>query len=215
LDADLVGFSFINDPRTGFFLWGFSIEAFIGGLDWIFLNGVTAAAPDNIGYAPTVPHQVFMVYQMMFAIITPALISGAIVERVNFKAYFWFLLLWSTLIYSPLAHWVWGKGWLAATGALDFAGGTVVHISSGISALVAAWMIGPRRSFGVQAYAPHNVPFVLLGIGLLWFGWFGFNGGSALSSSSLATTALRLVCGQNCALMILWIPIPSMVSAGQ
>jgi Amt family ammonium transporter len=130
-----------------------------------------------------------MVYQMMFAIITPALISGAIVERVNFKAYFWFLLLWSTFIYSPLAHWVWGKGWLAATGALDFAGGTVVHISSGISALVAAWMIGPRRSFGVQAYAPHNVPFVLLGIGLLWFGWFGFNGGSALSSSSLATTA--------------------------
>ncbi|NCQ90069.1 MAG: ammonium transporter [Microcystis aeruginosa LG13-03] len=185
----LWGYSLAFDVTPGKSGFGEGIEAFIGGLDWIFLNGVTAATPDNIGYAPTVPHQVFMVYQMMFAIITPALISGAIVERVNFKAYFWFLLLWSTFIYSPLAHWVWGKGWLAATGALDFAGGTVVHISSGISALVAAWMIGPRRSFGTQTYAPHNVPFVLLGIGLLWFGWFGFNGGSALSSSSLATTA--------------------------
>jgi Amt family ammonium transporter len=134
----LWGYSLAFDVTPGKSGFGEGIEAFIGGLDWIFLNGVTAAAPDNIGYAPTVPHQVFMVYQMMFAIITPALISGAIVERVNFKAYFWFLLLWSTFIYSPLAHWVWGKGWLAATGALDFAGGTVVHVSSGISALVAA-----------------------------------------------------------------------------
>ncbi|MEG3440335.1 ammonium transporter [Pannus brasiliensis CCIBt3594] len=169
--------------------FGQGLEAFIGGLDWFGLNQVTAETPDPIGYAPTVPHQVFMVYQMMFAIITPALISGAIVERVSFKAYFWFLLLWSTFIYSPLAHWVWGKGWIGATGALDFAGGTVVHISSGVSAVVAAWVIGPRRNFATQGHAPHNVPFVLLGIGLLWFGWFGFNGGSALASGSLATTA--------------------------
>jgi Amt family ammonium transporter len=126
---------------------------------------------------------------MTFAIITPALISGAIVERISFKAYFWFLLLWSTIIYSPLAHWVWGKGWIGAMGALDFAGGTVVHISSGVSALVAALIIGPRKNFMSQSYPPHNVPFVLLGIGLLWFGWFGFNGGSAVASGSLATTA--------------------------
>jgi ammonium transporter, Amt family len=170
--------------------FGQGIEAFIGGFDWLFLNGVTAAEPDPIGYAPTIPHQLFMAYQLTFAIITPALISGAIVERISFKAYFWFLLLWSTFLYSPLAHWVWGKGWIGAMGALDFAGGTVVHISSGVSAVVAAWVIGPRRSFANQPYAPHNVPYVLLGIGLLWFGWFGFNGGSAVGSGSLATTAL-------------------------
>ncbi len=170
--------------------FGQGIEAFIGGLDWLFLNGVTASEPDPIGYAATIPHQLFMAYQLTFAIITPALISGAIVERISFKAYFWFLLLWSTFIYSPLAHWVWGKGWIGAMGALDFAGGTVVHISSGVSAVVAALVIGPRRSFATQSYSPHNVPFVLLGIALLWFGWFGFNGGSALASGSLATTAL-------------------------
>jgi ammonium transporter, Amt family len=158
------------------------VNPIIGGLGWLGLNGVAADAPDPIGYAGTIPHQVFMVYQMMFAIITPALISGAIVERMSFKAYFWFVFLWSTLIYAPLAHWVWGKGWLASLGALDFAGGNVVHISSGVSAAVAAWVIGPRRTFKTQPAAPHNVPFVLIGIGLLWFGWFGFNGGSGLSA---------------------------------
>ncbi|WP_242729102.1 ammonium transporter [Microcoleus vaginatus] len=165
------------------------LETFIGGLDWMFLNNVTADTPDPIGYAPTIPHQVFMVYQMMFAIITPALISGAIVERVTFKTYFWFVLLWSTFIYSPLAHWVWGRGWLQAIGSLDFAGGTVVHISSGVSAVVAAWMIGPRKDHLNKPHTPHNVPYVLLGIGLLWFGWCGFNGGSALGSGSLAAVA--------------------------
>jgi len=169
--------------------FGQGFESFIGGFDWMFLNNVTAAKPDPIGYAPTIPHQVFMVYQMMFAIITPALISGAIVERVTFKTYFWFVLLWSTFIYSPLAHWVWGRGWLQAIGSLDFAGGTVVHISSGVSAVVAAWMIGPRKDHLNKPHTPHNVPYVLLGIGMLWFGWFGFNGGSALSSGSLATVA--------------------------
>ncbi|MEG3899445.1 ammonium transporter [Microcoleus sp. SVA1_B6] len=186
----LWGYSLAFDVSTpaseGF---GKGIETFIGGFDWMFLNNVTADKPDPIGYAPTIPHQVFMVYQMMFAIITPALISGAIVERVTFKTYFWFVLLWSTFIYSPLAHWVWGRGWLQAIGALDFAGGTVVHISSGVSAVVAAWVIGPRKDHLNKPHTPHNVPYVLLGIGLLWFGWFGFNGGSALGSGSLATVA--------------------------
>jgi ammonium transporter, Amt family len=170
--------------------FGEGIQAYIGGLDWAFLNGVSASDPDPVGYAATIPHQLFMAYQLTFAIITPALISGAIVERISFKAYFWFLLLWSTLIYPPLAHWVWGRGWIGSLGVLDFAGGTVVHISSGVAAVVAAWVIGPRRSFARQPYAPHNVPFVVLGIGLLWFGWFGFNGGSALASGPLAVTAL-------------------------
>ncbi|CAA9429170.1 Ammonium transporter [uncultured Microcoleus sp.] len=186
----LWGYSLAFDVSTpaseGF---GKGIESFIGGFDWMFLNNVTADTPDPIGYAPTIPHQVFMVYQMMFAIITPALISGAIVERVTFKTYFWFVLLWSTFIYSPLAHWVWGRGWLEAIGALDFAGGTVVHISSGVSAVVAAWVIGPRKDHLNKPHTPHNVPYVLLGIGMLWFGWFGFNGGSALGSGSLATVA--------------------------
>ena len=170
--------------------FGQGIERFIGGLDWLFLNNVVATEPDPVGYAPTIPHQLFMAYQLTFAIITPALISGAIVERISFKAYFWFILLWSTFLYPPLAHWVWGKGWIGSLGVLDFAGGTVVHISSGVSAVVAAYVIGPRRNYARQPYAPHNVPFVLLGIGLLWFGWFGFNGGSALASGALAAEAL-------------------------
>jgi Amt family ammonium transporter len=169
--------------------FGQGFESFIGGFDWMFLNNVTADKPDPIGYAPTIPHQLFMVYQMMFAIITPALISGAIVERITFKTYFWFMLLWSTFIYSPLAHWVWGRGWLGAIGALDFAGGTVVHISSGVSAVVAAWVIGPRKDHLNKPHTPHNVPYVLLGIGMLWFGWFGLTGGSAWGSGSLATVA--------------------------
>lgn len=185
----LWGYSLAFDVSIKAPEFGKGLESFIGGLDWMFLNGVTADKIDPVGYAPTIPHQVFMVYQMMFAIITPALISGAIVERVTFKTYFWFVLLWSTFIYSPLAHWVWGRGWLGAMGALDFAGGTVVHISSGVSAVVAAWVIGPRKDHLNKPHTPHNVPYVLLGIGLLWFGWFGFNGGSALASGSLATVA--------------------------
>jgi len=188
----LWGYSLAFDvPKAHLSAKGFGqgIESLIGGIEWFFLNNVAHDKPDPLGYAGTIPHQVFMVYQMMFAIITPALISGAIVERVSFKAYFWFVLIWSTLIYSPLAHWVWGKGWINAMGALDFAGGTVVHISSGVSALVAAWMLGPRKTYPEQPAAPHNVPYVLLGIGLLWFGWLGFNGGSALASGALATVA--------------------------
>lgn len=185
------GYSLAFDVNPNYIKDGFATgrEAFLGGFDWVFLNDVTADKPDPIGYAPKIPHQLFMVYQMMFAIITPALISGAIVERVTFKAYFWFILLWSTFIYSPLAHWVWGKGWIQGLGALDFAGGTVVHISSGVSAVVAAWMIGERKDYLTKPHAPHNVPYVLLGIGMLWLGWMGFNGGSALEAGSLATVA--------------------------
>lgn len=186
----LWGYSLAFDVSIKAPEFGTGLESFIGGLDWMFLNGVTADKIDPVGYAPTIPHQVFMVYQMMFAIITPALISGAIVERVTFKTYFWFVLLWSTFIYSPLAHWVWGRGWLQAIGSLDFAGGTVVHISSGVSAVVAAWVIGPRKDHLNRPHTPHNVPYVLLGIGMLWFGWFGFNGGSALGSGALATVAV-------------------------
>jgi Amt family ammonium transporter len=164
------------------------IPGFLGGFDFAFLNnvGVDSAYPT----AGTIPHALFMLFQLMFAIITPALISGAIVERMKFKTYLVFIGLWSLLIYAPLAHAVWSPdGFLFKLGALDFAGGTVVHISAGISALVAAIMIGPRRGFGRTAIAPHNVPFVVLGAALLWFGWFGFNAGSAVGSNGLAVSA--------------------------
>lgn len=171
--------------------WDQGLGMFIGSLSWFGLNGV-GYDPDPI-YSATIPHQVFMVYQMMFAIITVALVSGAIAERMSFKAYFWFLILWSTFIYCPLAHMVWGRGLLGSMSALDFAGGTVVHISSGVSALVAAWMIGPRKDYGIKPIVPHNVPYVLLGVGLLWFGWFGFNAGSAIAIGDPTTGASATV----------------------
>src|SRR5438270_12112277 len=159
-----------------------------GGLGWAGFRGV-GLDPDP-AYAATIPLQAHAMFQAMFAIITPALISGAIVERMHFRAYVVFILLWATLVYDPLAHWVWGAGgWLQKLGALDFAGGTVVHISAGVSALVAARMLGPRRDFKRTAIVPHNVPLVLLGAGLLWFGWFGFNAGSALAANGLAALA--------------------------
>jgi ammonium transporter, Amt family len=162
-------------------------SAWLGGFDWVFLRGV-GLEPN--AYAPTIPAQAHAVYQAMFAVITPALISGAIVERMRFRAYLVFLLLWGTLVYAPLAHWVWGAGgWLQKMGALDFAGGTVVHVSAGVSALVAAWFLGPRRDYRRVPISPHNVPLVLIGAGLLWFGWFGFNAGSALAANGLAALA--------------------------
>ena len=169
-------------------LWGYSLAfspdtgaGLIGGLDWVALRGVGFAP--NPDYAATVPHQAFMAFQMMFAVITPALITGAFAERVSFKAYVIFALLWSTLVYDPIAHWVWGTGgWLHALGALDFAGGTVVHISSGVSALVAAILIGRR----LKTSEPHDATMTILGASLLWF---GFNAGSALVSGGLATSA--------------------------
>src|SRR2546428_8904084 len=160
-----------------------------GGLAWLGFRGV-GGDPDP-AYAATIPLQAHAMFQLMFAIITPALISGAIVERMRFRAYVVFLLLWATLVYDPLAHWVWGAGaWLQKLGALDFAGGTVVHISAGVSALVAARMLGPRRDFKRAAIVPHNVPLVLLGAGLLWFGWFGVNARSALPAHGLAALAV-------------------------
>lgn len=204
-------------------IWGYSLAfapgtPFIGGLQWLFLNGVglettdylTGSEPEAVvSYAATIPHQAFMVYQAMFAVITPALISGAIAERMKFKAYFWFVLLWSTLIYSPLAHMVWAKGGLMGLyggfGALDFAGGTVVHISSGVSALVAALLLKNRKSYPNYLTPPHNVPFIMLGAGLLWFGWFGFNAGSALASGGLATTAFVATNAGAAAAGLVWV----------
>src|SRR5207253_2057131 len=159
----------------------------IGGLEWAGLRGV---GPGPSSYAPTIPHQAFMLFQMMFAVITPALITGAFAERKKFAAYLLFLVLWATLVYDPLAHWVWGEGgFLRKLGALDFAGGTVVHLSSGTSALVCALMIGKRKGYPQTPMPPHNLPLTLIGAGLLWFGWFGFNAGSALEASGLAANA--------------------------
>lgn len=157
----------------------------IGGLAHFGLNGVGATAREGT----TIPHTVFMAFQMMFAVITPALISGAVIGRMKFTAYVAFVVAWSLLVYSPLAHWVWGGGWLASLGAIDFAGGTVVHISAGYSALVAAMILGARKDHRAHPNKPHNVPFVLLGAALLWFGWFGFNSGSALAADGVAGLA--------------------------
>jgi ammonium transporter, Amt family len=162
--------------------------SFLGNLSWAGLSGV--GLTPNADYAATIPHQTFMVYQLMFAIITPALMIGAFAERLKFSTFLVFSLLWSTLVYDPLAHWVWGTGgWLRTIGALDFAGGTVVHISSGISALVAVLIIGKRVGFGKVPTPPHNLPFAVIGASMLWVGWFGFNAGSALSAGGLATSA--------------------------
>ncbi|MFI5295898.1 MAG: ammonium transporter [Thermodesulfovibrionales bacterium] len=175
----LIGYSFSFGP---------DIKGIIGGLDWAFLRGVgTVPNPD---YAPTVPHLAFMIYQAMFAMITPALISGAIAERIKFSAYLIFILLWTTLVYDPVAHWVWGTGgWMKGLGVLDFAGGIVVHATSGLSALAAALVIGKRKGYLHEPMPPHNLPMTVLGAGLLWFGWFGFNGGSALAAGALSTIA--------------------------
>ncbi len=160
----------------------------IGGLDFVGLSGV--GLKPNAAYSEDIPHLAFVVFQMMFAIITPALISGAVVGRMKFKAYVLFIALWSIVVYSPLAHWVWGPGgWIGELGALDFAGGTVVHVSAGVSALVAALVLGPRQRDPGKADGAHNVPFVVLGAALLWFGWFGFNAGSALAADEIAVLA--------------------------
>jgi Amt family ammonium transporter len=168
-------------------LWGYTLAfgpdhgGIIGGLDWLGLNGVGLSPNANLAY---------MIFQAMFAIITPALITGAFAERMKFSTFLVFILLWATLVYDPIAHWVWGTGgWLHKLGALDFAGGTVVHVSSGVSALAAALVLGRRLGYGREPMEPHNIPFVVLGAALLWFGWFGFNAGSAVSSGSLAASA--------------------------
>lgn len=177
-------------------LWGYSLAfsrdlgglGLVGGLDWLLLNGVSAT--ESGPYADNIPHQAFAVFQGMFAIITPALITGAFAERMKFSAFFLFTVIWITVVYAPVAHWVWNaNGWLGGLGVLDFAGGTVVHINSGIAALAAALIIGRRIGFGELPMPPHNVPMVVLGAGLLWFGWFGFNAGSALAADGTAVNA--------------------------
>ncbi len=174
----LVGYSLAFGP---------DVKGLIGGLDWIGLNGV--GLDPHPTYGPTIPHQAFMVFQMMFAAITPALITGAFAERIKFSALLLFSALWALLVYCPIAHWLWGGGWLGKLGALDFAGGAVVHISSGAAALVCAFVLGQRHGYGTDYMAPHSLPFTLLGTGLLWFGWFGFNAGSALGANQVAVSA--------------------------
>jgi Amt family ammonium transporter len=174
----MYGYSLSFHPGTGF--WG--------GFGWLGLNGV--GLEPYADYAGTIPHQAFMIFQAMFAIITPALIIGAFAERMKFSAFLSIILLWVTFVYAPVCHWVWGiGGWLRNLGALDFAGGTVVHINAGIAALVTAIVIGKRKNIDKHIPAPHNMPFVALGTGLLWFGWFGFNAGSALAANGLAANA--------------------------
>jgi len=174
----IFGYSLAFGPGKGF--WG--------GLQWFMLHGV--GLEPYPGYSATIPHQAFMIFQAMFAIITPALIIGAFAERMKFSAFLIFTLLWATFVYDPIAHWVWGiDGWLRNLGALDFAGGTVVHINAGIAALVTALVIGKRTCYDKYPTPPHNLPFSVLGAALLWFGWFGFNAGSALSANGLAANA--------------------------
>lgn len=182
-------------------LWGYSLafgpedegmHDFVGGFSYVVLNGVSHEAPLGSyedGEWDTIPHQTFMIFQMMFAILTPALIIGGLVDRIKFSALIIFLPIWGTFVYDPVAHWVWGGGWLGDLGALDFAGGTVVHITSGWTALAGALILGRRLGYGKVPMEPHNIPLVVLGAALLWFGWFGFNAGSQLASDGVAASA--------------------------
>ena len=191
----MVSFAIIAVVSVLWVLYGYSLSfgpdksSVIGGLDWLGLKNV--GQDPSSSYATTVPHLAFMAFQGMFAIITVALITGAVVERMKFSALLIFSVLWLTLVYCPVAHWVWGSGgWLAKLGALDFAGGAVVHVNAGVSALALALVLGPRKGFKErEPMEPNNIPMVVLGAGLLWFGWFGFNAGSALTSGGLASSA--------------------------
>ncbi|MFO0753296.1 MAG: ammonium transporter [Thermodesulfovibrionales bacterium] len=186
--------------------FGPDLHGIIGSLDWAGLRGV--GMEPNADYAPTVPHIAFMIYHAMFAAITPALITGAVAERMKFSAFLLFTLLWSTLVYDPVAHWMWGAGgWLKNGGALDFAGGIVVHITSGISALAAALILGRRKGYMQEAIYPHNLPMTVLGAGLLWFGWFGFNAGSALSAGALSAMAFVVTHISAVGATVIWVVI--------
>src|SRR4051794_2075229 len=182
---------------------GYSL-AFAPGNDWI--GDTSRVLLRGVGLEPqgTIPHLLFMSYQATFAIITAALISGAIVERMRFSAYVTFITAWALIVYCPVAHWVWGGGWLSKMGALDFAGGTVVHVNAGAAALVAAMVVGRRRDYRSSSLLPHNVPFTLLGAGVLWFGWFGFNAGSALASNGIAALAFTATLLAPAATLVVW-----------
>ncbi len=194
-----------------------ALAPFIGGFDWAFLKGIGISdlSPYFISHSQptadggtigTIPHLVFIMFQCMFAVITPALIVGAFAERIKFSGFLVFTILWSTLVYAPVAHWVWsGDGWLFKMGALDFAGGTVVHINAGIAAIVTAVMIGKRRSYKGHAMPPHNIPFVVLGAALLWVGWFGFNAGSGLAADGLAASAFMVTHLATAAAAVTWV----------
>lgn len=193
-------------------LFGYTIAfgsdklSLFGGLDFLGFKGVGAAP--NTDYAATIPHAAFAMFQLMFAIITPALITGSIAERMRFNALLAFILLWATFVYDPLAHWVWGVGgWLRNLGALDFAGGNVVHISSGVAGLVAALVLGKRKGYNVLPMIPHNIPFVMIGASILWFGWFGFNAGSALAADGLALNAFITTNTSAAAAVLSWVII--------
>ena len=191
-------------------LWGYSLafapgSTFVGGLDFFGLAGVSAEG--NAIHGLTIPDQLMMIFQAMFAIITPALITGAFAERMKFSSYVIFIVLWVTFVYAPVCHWVWGGGFLGSIGALDFAGGTVVHINSGIAALAAAIIFRKRLGFGSDAGTPHNVPMVVLGAGLLWFGWFGFNAGSSLAADGLAVNAFVVTNTAAAAALVTWVII--------
>jgi ammonium transporter, Amt family len=190
----LIGYSLAFGPDIG---------GVVGSLDYIGLKGVGAEPFPT--YSETIPHSAFMIFQSMFAIITAALITGAWAERLKFSSFLVFILLWSTLVYDPVAHWVWGDGgWLGEMGALDFAGGTVVHVNAGVAALVAALVVGKREGYGRDLFIPHNLPMTVLGAGLLWFGWFGFNAGSALAADGIATVAFTATHLATAAALLAW-----------
>ncbi len=201
----LLGLATIVWVVVGYSLsFGTDIGGIIGGLDYLFLNGVGMEAD---GPVDNIPHLAFMIFQCMFAVITPALISGAYAERIKFSAFALFSGLWLVFVYSPMCHWVWGGGWMAEMGALDFAGGAVVHMSSGAAALAAAMVLGFRKGYGQQSFMPHNLPMTLTGAGILWFGWFGFNAGSALAADGLAANAFVTTHVATASAMIGWLII--------
>jgi Amt family ammonium transporter len=190
----VLGFTLVFAPSQG---------GWIGGLDWVFFNGV----PFNEGldYSPTIPGVLFGSYQMMFAVITPLLMTGAFAERLKWSSFFIFIIAWSLLIYYPLAHWVWGRGWLAEMGVFDFAGGIVIHTSAGLGSLAAALVLGRRKNFGPEIMVPHNIPLAVIGAALLWIGWFGFNAGSALASGALAANTLLVTHIASATSAMVWI----------
>ncbi|HKU48803.1 MAG TPA: ammonium transporter [Nitrososphaera sp.] len=190
----VIGFTLVYSPSQG---------GLIGGLDWVFFNNVPIN--ESVDYAPTIPGVTFASYQMMFAVITPLLITGAFAERLKWSSFFVFIIVWSLVVYYPLAHWIWGRGWLADLGVFDFAGGIVIHTSAGLGSLAAALVLGRRKNFGPEIMVPHNIPLAVIGATLLWIGWFGFNAGSALASGGLAANTLLVTHIASATSAMVWI----------
>jgi Amt family ammonium transporter len=190
----VIGFTLVYSPSQG---------GLIGGLDWVFFNNVPIN--ESVDYAPTIPGVTFASYQMMFAVITPLLITGAFAERLKWSSFFVFIIIWSLVVYYPLAHWIWGRGWLADLGVFDFAGGIVIHTSAGLGSLAAALVLGRRKNFGPEIMVPHNIPLAVIGATLLWIGWFGFNAGSALASGGLAANTLLVTHIASATSAMVWI----------